>query len=122
MVYYYMDYKERKIGIRIPNAMYDALVEIWKPSEVIRDAIEMYLSNNVPLETSNDALWKKAHGEKPHISWIKNASYYMKLKEYKKIVNEPWEEIYVVDSWMMPKDVVMELLGIDASMFDPNDI
>jgi L-fucose mutarotase/ribose pyranase (RbsD/FucU family) len=90
-----MDYLEKRVTIRMPNDIYERVVSVGKVSDVIRDALSFYFASkeakqdNVSKDISNEAVLKIEDGEKPQIQYIKNASYYKKLKDYKEITNAP---------------------------------
>jgi hypothetical protein len=53
---------------------------------------------------------------------LKNAMYWGNLKKYKEIVKYPTNMIYVDWEGEVEKGIVLEKLGLDASMFDKNDL
>lgn len=112
----------------MPNDIYDRVVSIGKVSDVIRDALSYYFASkeskqdNVPQDAKNESVVKSEDGDKPQVQYIKNASYYQKLKNYKTITQSPWDTFYVSDAWDLPKDVVLSTLWLSAEMFDPKDL
>ena len=127
-IYVYMDYLEKRVTIRLPVDLYESIVSVGKVSDVVRDSVSYYFAkvlakqHNEPVEIKNESVWKIEDGDKPQKRYIKNASYYQKLKQYKEITNTPWDTFYVLDAWDLPRHIVLQTLGLSEDIFDPNDL